>query len=92
MKDTEEERAVKDHAEAQAMKLAADPKIQAWIARLRAVAVDTPKEVWVYVTASSVNVMALDSKGSPFEVYSGLVHEAVVESISPKGTWDGGDW
>lgn len=84
-----------------ALALIERPDIQDWIKRLESVVAETPKDVWVFVAAGSVCVMAKREDGKPYmrEDYSnaasetGVVQDAKICGLMPREShWDGGDW
>lgn len=84
---------VKD-AKRRVKKLQKDEALQEWIERLREVAKKQPVGVWLYVESGSLNVMALDDRGSRYTYPGrdgGSMTEAVVENIDFPNI-DGGGW
>ena len=86
---------VDSEAQTRARTLRTDPRIARWIKRLRAVAESTPADVWVCVASGTVCVMA-KGPGGPYmggmNSADGVDQAAVIASIDPSSSWDGGDW
>ncbi len=86
--------AVSRAARERAKEVAADPRVQLWIGRLKEVARDMPLDVHVLVASGTVCVLATDGEGRSFERggQGGLDQDAMVEALDRNlGRWDGGD-